>query len=157
MGAKPGRKSAYETRIKPRLPEVAEWLANGATEKQIAHNLGVAGSTFEKYKAINAEFAEFLKNGRRNLVLQLRGALVKKALGFDYTETSRTEEVNLQTGEMEVTKRETKIKHALPDVAALNLCLKNYDSDDWANDPQALELRKQELELKKQQIEREDW
>ena len=157
MGAKGGRKSAYETRIKPRLSEISEWLANGATEKQIAHNLGIGVSTLEKYKASNAEFREFLKNGRRSLVLQLRGALVKKALGFDYTETTETKEVNLQTGELEVTKTEVKIKHAQPDVAALNLCLKNYDSDAWANDPQSLALKKEELEIKKKHIEKNDW
>lgn len=155
MGAKPGRKSAYETRIKPRFPEIAEWLANGATEKQIAQNLGVGGSTFEKYKAINAEFREFLKNGRRNLVIQLRGALVKKALGFDYEETktiTKTEADGSIT-----TSTERAYKKAMPDVAALNLCLKNYDSEDWANDPQSLAIRKEELELKKKQIEKEEW
>ena len=155
MGAKRGRKSAYEVRIKPRFPEIAEWLANGATEKQIAQNLGIAGSTFEKYKAVNSEFAEFLKNGRRSLVLQLRGALVKKALGFDYEETKTITKVEPDGGI--TTSTERTCKKALPDVAALNLCLKNYDSENWANDPQALELRRKELELRKQQIEKEEW
>lgn len=155
--AKRGRKSAYDTRIKPRFAEISEWLKNGATEKQIAYNLGIAGSTFEKYKAEKTEFAELIKNGRKDLVLQLRGALVKKALGFNYVETSETEEVNLQTGEMEVMKRETKVKHATPDVAALNLCLKNYDPENWANDPQALRIKEKELELKREIADRDAW
>lgn len=153
--AKRGRKSAYETRIKPRFPEIAEWLANGATEKQIAQNLGVGGSTFEKYKATNAEFREFLKNGRKNLVLQLRGALVKKALGFEYTETKRYIKED-QDGNIFRHTEET-IKLALPDVAALNLCLKNYDPDDWANDPQALKVKREELELKREIADRDNW
>ena len=37
----------------------------------------------------------------------------------------------------------------LPDVAAINLCLKNYDKENWSENPQNLELKKQELELKK--------
>lgn len=155
MGAKRGRKSAYDTRIKPRFSEIAEWLANGATEKQIAQNLGIAGSTFEKYKAINTEFAEFLKNGRRNLVLQLRGALVKKALGFDYTETKTITKVEPDGSISSST--ETAYKKAMPDVAALNLCLKNYDPDDWANDPQALKLKREELQLKKDTAENNNW
>lgn len=155
MGAKQGRKSAYDTRIKPRFSEIAEWLANGATEKQIAQNLGIAGSTFEKYKAINTEFAEFLKNGRRNLVLQLRGALVKKALGFDYTETKTITKVEPDGSISSST--ETAYKKAMPDVAALNLCLKNYDPDDWANDPQALKLKREELQLKKDTAENNNW
>lgn len=155
MGAKGGRKSAYETRIKPRYSEISEWLANGATEKQIAHNLGIGVSTLEKYKASNAEFKEFLKNGRRNLVLQLRGALVKKALGFDYTETKNITKTEAD-GSI-TTSTEISHKHAQPDVAALNLCLKNYDPDAWANDPQSLALKKEELEIRKKHIEKNDW
>lgn len=155
MPKKTGRKSAYETRIKPHLNEIREWLANGATEKQIAQNLGVGGSTFEKYKAINEEFREFLKNGRQSLVLQLRGALVKKALGFNYEETKVITKTEAD-GSIS-TSREVSHKYAQPDVAALNLCLKNYDSDNWANDPQALALRKKELELKREIAEKDNW
>ena len=155
--AKRGRKSAYETRIKPRFSEILEWLKNGATEKQIYENLGVSRDVFYKYKRENKEFQEFLKNGRKSLVLQLRGALVKKALGFDYEETSETSEYNAATGKMEITKREHKVKHALPDVAALNLCLKNYDPDEWANDPQALKIKEKELELRREIADRDAW
>lgn len=154
---KRGRKSIYDTRIKPRFSDISEWLESGATEKQIYENLGISRNAFYKYKKDKKEFGDLLKNGRKNLVIQLRGALVKKALGFDYVESSETEEVNLQTGEMEVTKRETKIKHALPDVAALNLCLKNYDSENWANDPQALRLKREELELRKEIADKDNW
>ena len=155
MGSKRGRKSAYETRIKPRLDEIADWLANGATDKQIAHNLGIAASTLEKYKAANAEFTEFLKKGRQNLVIQLRGALVQKALGFEYEEVKHVERIESDGAISEST--ETFHRKALPDVAALNLCLKNYDPDNWANDPQMLALRKEELKLKKQQAEQDGW
>lgn len=153
--AKRGRKSAYEVHIKPRFAEISEWLGNGATEKQIAHNLGIGYSTFAKYKAENKEFAEFLKNGRRNLVLQLRGALVKKALGFDYTETKTVKKTEADGSVSETT--EIAYKKAMPDVAALNLCLKNYDPDNWANDPQMLDLKRQELGLKKEMAEKDSW
>ena len=153
--AKRGRKSAYEVHIKPRFAEISEWLANGATEKQIAHNLGIGYSTFAKYKAENAEFAAFLKNGRRTLVLELRGALVKKALGFSYIETKTIKKTEVDGSVSETT--ETAHKQALPDVAALNLCLKNYDPDDWANDPQALKLKQEELKLRRETAEKDNW
>lgn len=153
--AKRGRKSAYEITIKPRFSDISEWLNNGATEKQIADNLGVAYSTFNKYKAEKTEFAEFLKNGRKSLVLQLRGALVKKALGFSYVET-KTVKTKDENGE-NIERIETTVKTALPDVAALNLCLKNYDPDEWANDPQALKLKEKELELKREIADRDAW
>lgn len=152
---KRGRKSAYEITIKPRFSDISEWLKNGATEKQIADNLGVAYSTFNKYKAEKTEFAEFLKNGRKSLVIQLRGALVKKALGFSYVE-AKTVKTKDENGE-NIERIETTVKTALPDVAALNLCLKNYDPDEWANDPQALKLKEKELELKREIADRDAW
>ena len=42
-------------------------------------------------------------------------------------------------------------------MAAINLALKNYDKDNWSNDPQMLELRKKEIELRERQIEQNEW
>lgn len=172
--AKRGRKNRYETHIIPFFQQIEEWLANGATERQIAEKLGIGYSTFNGYKANYVEFAELLKKGRRNLVSDLRGALVKKAMGFNYTETKVVKEhidipddmknVLLANGftqeqieQANLVKTEVANKYATPDVAALNLALKNYDKDDWANDPQMLDLRKKELELKERQIESNEW
>ena len=44
-----------------------------------------------------------------------------------------------------------------PDVAAINLALKNYDKGNWWNDPAAYDLKREELELKKKQIEEGQW
>lgn len=154
--AKRGRKSAYEIYIKPRFSEISEWLKNGATEKQIYENLGVSRNCFYKYKKEKEEFGELLKNGRKSLVLQLRGALVKKALGFSYVE-KKTIRSRDMIGEPFTERIEETVKQSLPDVAALNLCLKNYDSDEWANDPQNLAIKKEELELKKKAFEEGNW
>lgn len=154
--AKRGRKSAYEIYIKPRFSEISEWLKNGATEKQIYENLGVSRNCFYKYKKEKEEFGELLKNGRKSLVLQLRGALVKKALGFSYVEKKIIKSRDMM-GEPFTERIEETVKQSLPDVAALNLCLKNYDSDEWANDPQNLAIKKEELELKKKAFEEGNW
>lgn len=152
---KRGRKGAYETRIKSRFSEIKNWLEHGATERQIADNLGVSYSTFNKYKAEKPEFAEFIKNGRKSLVLQLRGALVKKALGFEYVERKKYTKQDPDGNIFRYVEETTKT--ALPDVAALNLCLKNYDPEDWANDPQSLALKREELELRREMAERDNW
>ena len=52
---------------------------------------------------------------------------------------------------------EDTTKTAHPDVAALNLCLKNYDKDNWANDPQMLKLKEKELELRKEACDKDNW
>ena len=152
--AKRGRKSAYETTIKPRFKDISDWLKHGATERQIAYNLGVAYSTLNRYKTEKSEFSELLKNGRQSLVLELRGALVKKALGYKFTEIKKY--TKFEGGKAVQYVEETE-KEAAPDVAALNLCLKNYDPDNWANDPQAMRLKEKELDLRREIADKNDW
>lgn len=153
--AKRGRKSAYETIIKPRFPDILKWLQNGATEKQIADNIGISQATWCKYKAEIVEFAEFIKKGRESLVTQLRGALVKRAMGFEYTERKKYSKRDPDGNVYQYVEETTKT--ALPDVAALNLCLKNYDPDGWANDPQQLRIKEKELELRREIAEKDNW
>lgn len=156
MAEKRGRKSAYETKIKPRFSEIREWLINGASNENIYRNLDISEPVFYKYLAEKEEFKELIKNGRIAIVAELRSALIKKAKGFDYTETKIIEREDPETGE-KVKTVETYNKKALPDVAAINLALKNYDSDNWSNDPQGDKIKREELELKKQKLEKDDW
>ena len=62
-----------------------------------------------------------------------------------------------QIASSRIVKVEVAHKKMAPDVAAINLALKNYDREDWANDPQMLDIRKKELELKERQIENNEW
>ena len=156
MAEKRGRKDAYETKIKPRFDEIREWLINGANNDNIIHNLGISKKTFYKYLSEKSEFLHLIKNGRITIVAELRSALIKKAKGFDYTESKIIEREDPDTGE-KIKTVETYNKKSLPDVAALNLALKNYDPDNWSNDPQGDKIKREELELKKQKLEKEDW
>lgn len=148
--AKTGRKSAYENRIKPYFTEITE-MCKSMTERQIAEALGVSYSTFLKYKAEKKEFAELLKKGRQNLVAELKGILIKKAKGYTY------EEKKVISDSDGYTRKEVTQKYAHPDVASINLLLKNYDEENWSNDPQIIALRKKELELREKQIENNSW
>lgn len=165
-----GRKSKYDTVIKPRFDEILNWLQDGATEQQVAQNLGIAYSTFNKWKSEETELMEVCKKGRQALVLQLRGALIKKAMGYKYTEIKTVSEAIKLPDDMQqflldngftqkeiaqarLVKTEVAEKEQTPDVAALNLALKNYDKANWANDPQMLDIKKEELKLKKKVIE----
>lgn len=150
MANKRGRKNKYETHVRPRLKEIEE-MCNTMSEKQIAKVLGVAYSSWNKYKLDFPELSEHIKKGRIKLVTELRSALIKKAIGFSYTEQKV-----VKKGES-IIKTETVTKIQPPDVAALNLALKNYDKENWSNDPQALELRKKELKLREKQIDNNSW
>lgn len=154
--AKTGRKSAYEDKILSRKKDIEKWLKGGATEKQVAAALGIAEGTWYKYKAEKKEFNEFIKKiDRSEIILDLRSALLKKALGFTYEEKKQYIKEDEDGNKNKYTEITTKT--ALPDVAAINLALKNYDRENWANDPQMLELKKQEMELRKQLAEDNAW
>lgn len=151
-----GRKSAYEEKIKSRFKDIEKWLKGGASEEQVAAALGISKSTWFKYKAEKAEFNDFIKTvDRSEIILDLRSALLKKALGFKYEERKQYIKEDEDGNKFKYTEINTK--QALPDVAAINLALKNYDRENWANDPQMLELKKQEMELRKQMQEDKAW
>lgn len=145
-----GRPNKYFTHIEPKLKQIEE-MCQTMTEKQMADSLGVAYSSWKLYKNKYSAFSDALKKGRENLVVELKSVLIKKAKGFNYQEVQTIEE------DGKIVRKVTFQKASLPDVAALNLLLKNYDKDNWANDPQMLKIREKELELKERQIENNEW
>lgn len=150
MAKKAGRPNKYEQNVKPRLKEI-ESMCLTMTEKQIAEALGVGHSAWATYKHKYSELSEALKKGRQALVTELRGTLIRKAKGFSYSEKKIIKEDGV------IVREEIYEKASLPDVAALNLLLKNYDAQNWANDPQMLELRKKELEINAKKAEAAEW
>lgn len=148
--AKKGRPQLYDKKVHPYIKKIEE-MALQMTEAQIAKTLGIAYSTFRKYKTDYSELDEALRRGRAELVISLKSDLIRKAHGFQYTEKKTITEHN------KVIREEIYTKASLPDVAAINLLLKNYDPDNWANDPQAIALQREILELKKKQAEENDW
>lgn len=151
-----GRPSNYEKLVKPRLKEIEEWRRIGWTEEEIAKELGLSRRTLTQYKHLYSEFLRALKNETEELVKELRGALVRRAKGYQYIETKKIYERN-EDGQLVHTRTEETTKSQPADVAALNLALKNFDRENWSNDPQLLALKREELELKKKQIEKDDW
>lgn len=168
-----GRKSKYETHVKPYLPEIEKWC-NTMTEAQICKRLGVGKSAWNEYKKRFPELMESIKRGRTDLVSDLKSALIRKAKGYEYTETKITKqkvelpdlmkqaliEAGFKKEELErvdLAKTEISHKKASPDVAAINLLLKNYDKENWANDPQMLQIRQEELRLREKQVESNTW
>jgi hypothetical protein len=150
MARKAGRPCKYDTHVKPYLNDIKEYCTY-MTEEQIAKTLGVSVSAWCEYKNKYPELNDALKKGRADLVRQLRSTLIQRAKGFKFEEKKTIKEKG------KVVREEIYQRSALPDVAALNLLLKNYDPDNWANDPQALKLRERELELREKQIESNDW
>lgn len=150
-----GRPDKYKTHVEPYLKDI-EVMALSMTEKEIAETLEIAYSTFKVYKRTYSALNDSLKKGRRNLVIELKNNLIRASKGYHYDEKKVIKERD-EFGNMIVVREEVTTKYMRPDVAATNLLLKNYDRDQWANDPQALELRKKELELQERRLENGEW
>lgn len=149
---KGGRPSKYENDVKPRFAEIKEWLKIGATDKEIAENLGINKATICEYKKKYPEFNELIKESRKAPVQAIKAALFKRAVGFTYVEKSV---VNSEKNGLTVT---TTTKTVLPDPASCLILLKHWDKEtEWSHDPATLKLKKKELELKKKHMESMEW
>ena len=144
------RPDKYKTNVEPYLNEIKQ-MCLSMTEAQIAETLGVSLAAWKRYKSHYEPLRAVLKKGRQTLVVELRSALIRRAKGFQYEERKVIKEQG------QPTREEIYTRTALPDVAALNLCLKNYDKDNWSNDPQMLKIREKELELQERKIELNEW
>lgn len=141
--AQRGRKSKYNDYVKPRLDDVKRWAAAGATESEICSALGVSVSSFNEYKNKYSELSESLRAGRQNVVLNIKAALYKRALGFNY------EEKIGRTNADSETSTEIHVRYSPPDTTAAAMLLRNY-CDDWRDkDKTTADFKAQELEIKK--------
>jgi len=148
---KGGRKSKYHTHVEPRLKEIEAWARDGLTEEQIAKNLGVAYSTFRKYKDEYPAFSSALKKGKEVVDIEVENALLKRALGYEYEEVKTfIEEVDGKRKK----KIEKTIKHVPADVSAAIFWLRNRKGFVWSN-RDAIEAKRIEAEIDKLKAETE--
>lgn len=111
------------------------WARDGLTDEQIAHNCGVTTSTLYAWKDKYSEISEALKRGKEVVDIQVENALLKRALGYQYKETTREKVKNPVTGFscMSVTKEVAK--EVVPDTTAQIFWLKNRRPDKWRDKP----------------------
>ena len=145
--AKTGRKSKYDTEIKPHLEEIKQAVRNGATVDEIANALGIAKSTLYKYKAEKAELSDAFTHGRAKVIIDIRAALLKKALGYEYEE--KKQYVRKDEDGNPVVYTEITTKHQPPSETAGAMLLRNYDEKWLDKDNVTMQLKQQELELRK--------
>ena len=149
-----GRKSKYETNVEPYLDKVREWKRNGATNEQIAERLDISLETFYSYLDEKPDFFDAIKKSKIDFVNELKNNLAEIARkhSLKTTKTYIKEENGKKIKTVEITEKEVDA-----DPAAIQILLKNIDRDNWADNPQALELKRQELELKKMLAEANNW
>ena len=148
-------KDRYKQFVEPNLDKIAK-MAETMTQREIADALHVGYSTFKTYIAKHKPLKDALNRAVPAKAKLGEGAILRLIEGYFYEETKVIEELDKESGDMVITRRETFKKYMPPSVAAVNLFNKNY-LPGWANDPQALELRKRELELQERKIEEQSW
>lgn len=146
-----GRKSKYETNVKPRLLEIAAWCRDGLTDKEIAEKLGISQDSFYVYKNKHTEFSDTLKETKEIADIKVENSLNKNANGYDYEEQTvvMKKEVIYKDGKRvkEVTYPEiiTITKHKEAETKAQMFWLQNRKPEKWRNQSQ-IDLRVNKLE-----------
>lgn len=151
-GRRRGFHGKWDDYVQPLLPKIKEWASQGATDYEICAAIGIALSTFYEYKKKYPELTEALRDGRQKVVLEIRGALLKKALGFNFTEKRGIRKNNGETQSVEVFDR-----YCPPDPVAAGMLLRNYDKQWLDKDKTTSDMKAQELELKKAMAAATNW
>ena len=101
------------------------WARDGLTDEQIAHNIGLTAATLYVWKNKYPEISETLKKGKEVVDIHVENALLKRALGYEYTE----ERVEISDKDGKKVIRTTK--YIPPDTTAQIFWLKNRRPDRW--------------------------
>ncbi|OQO87190.1 transposase [Enterococcus casseliflavus] len=115
------------------LLKIEGWARDGLTDKQVAHNMNIAESTLHEWKKKYSVLSESLKRGKEVVDRQVENALLKRALGYEFKETTQ----ELTEDGMRVTKVITK--QQAPDTTAQIFWLKNRKPQEW-RDKQETEI-----------------
>lgn len=105
------------------------WARAGLTDEQIAHNMGVSRSTLAAWKRAHGDISDALKKGKEVVDFEVENALLKRALGYEYTEE------RIETSQKDGTKVIQTVKHVAADVTAQIFWLKNRMPDRWRDKP----------------------
>lgn len=147
-------KPAYETNVEPYLDQIPEWYKT-MTVRQIAAKLGVSKSTLYNYAKDHPELQTALDGGKDGLVDDLKNAIKRRALGYDYEETTTRVTDSEKNGREIVTT--TVKKHMPADLGSIHLLLKNLDPKWHDADQTTIRLKEKELDIKKQKADAAEW
>ncbi len=113
------------------LLKLADWARNGLTDEQIAKKMGITRSTLAEWKKKFSDISDTLKRGKEVVDAEVESKLLKRALGYEYTETYRERVLNKETGEYEFVLVKEITKEVVPDTTAQVFWLKNRRPEEW--------------------------
>ena len=125
-------KGKYHEWLEPEgLLKIEGWARDGLTDEQIAHNMGITAKTLYEWKNKHGEICESLKRGKEVVDRMVENALLKRALGYSYKETTRELIVDKDTGKAEIKITKIVEKEVVPDTTAQIFWLKNRKPNEW--------------------------
>lgn len=132
-------KGKYEKWLEPESLVLLEgWARDGLTDEQIANNMGVRRETLYDWKKKHPNISNALKRGKEIVDIQVENALLKRALGYEYTEEK------VEISEKDGKKVVQTVKHVAPDTTAQIFWLKNRRPEKWRDKPEAPDTKQDE-------------
>lgn len=135
-----GAKGKYAKWLLPdNLLRLQAWARDGLSDEQMAYNIGITTTTLYDWKKKYPAFSEALARGKEVVDIEVENALLKRAKGYDYIETTSeliADKNAKNKAVMKVTKRVTR--YVPPDVKAIIFWLTNR-KPEW-RDKQEKEL-----------------
>ena len=127
----------YQQWLEPEgLTLLEGWARDGLTDEQLSQNMGIGTTTLYRWKEEYREIREALKRGKEVVDIQVENALLKRALGYEYTEETRELVKDKETGKYSLSVTKIVTKEVAPDVTAQIFWLKNRKPKKWRSDPQ---------------------
>ena len=124
-------KGKYQEWLTPDgITRLEAWARDGLTDEQLAAKIGITATTLYDWKNKYPVISEALKRGKEVVDVEVENALLKRAMGFEYTGT-RTE-----TADDGTVKTIVMQKTMPPDTTAQIFWLKNRRPAVWRDKQQ---------------------
>jgi len=123
-----GRPTKYNAKI--HIDWARGLSMQGFTMDEIADRMLIARSTVYEWMEQYDEFSDAIKTGKEMPDLAAESTLMKKVIGFDYTETKSILNVDAK-GTPQPARIESTTKKFIPDTTALIFWLTNRRPDRW--------------------------
>lgn len=140
-------------KIRKRFSEIEAWAKKGLSEKQIFLNLGISKETWYKLKRQHAELVELIDRARIPVILELTNKLYERACGTKRVVKktyARTDPDGNTTTYLEKVETDEP-----PNVAAIHLLLKNWNKENWSNDPVHTEIARRNAGIEEDAAQQE--
>lgn len=150
-----GRKPSYERNVAEQWDEIMDLCRRGATNKELACFIGVAEGTIYEYFKRHPNFERALHEIRHRQVIEVKNALLKKALGYAVERKKKYIKTDAEGNEQvytEITQEEVP-----PDPRAIAMWLRNYDESYVDADGFTRKAKEQELKLRGELLKKDNW